>query len=231
MANPADTTKRVERKCSVEGCGRPHSAKGFCASHYQNTRSTRVAEICSIANCNRPVYAKHICHRHYQRLRKHGDTSVVLGRPNLGQECSISECKNRASKVGLCNSHYLKKRRYGSPETAKGIPNGDARRWLLGHVGYQSADCLIWPYSRNNHGYGQISWVTNGKKRPRAASNLICELAHGPAPFAKAEAAHECGNGHLGCVNPQHLSWKTHYENVQDAVRHGRMRGPKKRKP
>lgn len=49
---------------------------------------------------------------------------------------------------------------------------------------------------------------------------LVCETEHGPAPFGY-EAAHSCGNGHLGCVNRNHLSWKTRAGNAADMVAHG----------
>jgi hypothetical protein len=40
-------------------------------------------------------------------------------------------------------------------------------------------------------------------------------------PSSKYQAAHKCGNGHLGCVNPKHLSWKTRAENEADKIAHG----------
>jgi DNA-binding transcriptional regulator YiaG len=58
---------------------------------------------------------------------------------------------------------------------------------------------------------------------------MMCELAHGPAPSEKHQAAHNCGKGHLGCVNPAHLEWKTNLENQLDRFEHGTM--PKHGKP
>jgi hypothetical protein len=46
---------------------------------------------------------------------------------------------------------------------------------------------------------------------------------NGPSPTPRHEAAHSCGNGHLGCVSPRHLSWKTHKENMADKVQHGTL--------
>lgn len=78
------------------------------------------------------------------------------------------------------------------------------------------ADCLLWPYGRYRDGralfYGP-------------AARLVCERAHGAAPAGKPEAAHLCGNGHLGCVNGSHLMWKNHKENGADLARHGRVKG------
>ncbi len=50
---------------------------------------------------------------------------------------------------------------------------------------------------------------------------LMCLLAHGEAPSNSHQAAHSCGRGQDGCVNPQHLSWKTNGENQLDRRSHG----------
>ena len=34
-------------------------------------------------------------------------------------------------------------------------------------------------------------------------------------------AIHSCGQGHLGCVNPAHLRWGSHVENMADRIAHG----------
>ena len=78
-------------------------------------------------------------------------------------------------------------------------------------------DCVIWPYSRNNKGYGEVR-VAGRKKY---AHRIVCASVNGPPPSSRHQAAHSCGNGHLGCVNPRHLSWKTPVENCADKVDHG----------
>jgi hypothetical protein len=52
----------------------------------------------------------------------------------------------------------------------------------------------------------------------------MCLLAHGEPPSAEHQAAHSCGKGHLGCVNPKHLRWATPSENINDQLAHGTMR-------
>src|SRR5690606_20841041 len=42
-----------------------------------------------------------------------------------------------------------------------------------------------------------------------------------PRPTPRHEAAHSCGNGHLGCCNPRHLRWASHVANMADKVEHG----------
>jgi hypothetical protein len=51
----------------------------------------------------------------------------------------------------------------------------------------------------------------------------MCELVHGFAPSDNHEAAHSCGNGHLGCVNPNHLRWDTPSGNAADKYEHGTL--------
>ena len=84
-------------------------------------------------------------------------------------------------------------------------------------LSYKGSDCLIWPYSRDADGYGKIQYsgVHTGAHR------VVCVLSHGQQPSEGVVVAHSCGNGHLGCVNPLHLSWKTFKQNSADAVAHG----------
>lgn len=98
--------------------------------------------------------------------------------------------------------------------------------YLLGHASYKGGDCLIWPYSRDDKGYGQVS---AGKGKVRKAHRVMCEIANGPQPTPKHFACHTCGNGHKGCFAPNHLAWKTASENCQDRSRDGRWHSARKR--
>lgn len=106
------------------------------------------------------------------------------------------------------------------PRTARShrAGKGAAIEWIRAHVGHQGDDCLIWPFSRRNNGYGQYGLNGKGGLYPHRE---MCRLAHGEPPTPNHEAAHSCGKGHDGCVHPQHLSWKTASENHLDRRRHG----------
>lgn len=91
---------------------------------------------------------------------------------------------------------------------------GEPLAWLMSHVGYKGDDCLRWPYGYKGGGYGCVNHDERAHRR-------MCIEAHGEPPFDGAEAAHICGNGHLGCVNPNHLKWATKIENQRDRVIHG----------
>lgn len=90
--------------------------------------------------------------------------------------------------------------------------------WLREHAAYEGDDCLIWPFFRlQPGGYGSFGF--NG--RLYYAHRMMCEMVHGAPPTPEHHAAHSCGRGHDGCVNPNHLSWKTASENLLDKRGHG----------
>lgn len=80
-------------------------------------------------------------------------------------------------------------------------------------VPFGGDDCLTWPFSRCGKGYGRFKW----DYKEHVASRYICEIVHGPPPSERHEAAHSCGKGHEGCVNPRHLRWASHRENMAEA--------------
>lgn len=94
---------------------------------------------------------------------------------------------------------------------------GAAIAWVRHHVNYDSDFCLIFPFYRDQSGYGMLGY--NGKQY--YAHRLMCEMANGPSPGPGYEATHGCGNGHGGCANPKHLEWKTKVGNRRDSTAHG----------
>lgn len=93
-------------------------------------------------------------------------------------------------------------------------------QWLHDHKNYPHDYCLIWPFARDPN-VGRGSLRVPGKSN--WAHRVMCEMVKGPPPTPKHECAHSCGNGHQGCVNPNHLSWKTRSENQIERYRiHGR---------
>lgn len=136
--------------------------------------------------------------------------------------CKIDGCCNHVhvKQAGLCRRHYLRDRRYGSP-LAGGpsiSPAGAPIAWMVRNLNYSGDECLIWPFGRTGSGYGAMK--EGG--RQRLAHLWVCQRVHGDQPSSDMEAAHSCGNGHLGCVNPRHLRWATKVENAEDRTRHGR---------
>lgn len=86
--------------------------------------------------------------------------------------------------------------------------------WLRAHVEYIGDGCLIWPFSRNEKGYGQVQY----EGRIQKAHRVMCIFAKGEPPEPRFNAAHSCHKGHDGCVHPRHLDWKTPSENTQESA-------------
>lgn len=114
-----------------------------------------------------------------------------------------------------CKDRIARKKPQPPPAT-KG--KGAAIKWIRDHAKHPAPKCLDWPFCKMPTGYGSFGYL--GKRH--YAHRFMCELAHGPAPTPKHEAAHRCGNGHLGCVNPKHLAWKTKAENRRESTQHGK---------
>jgi hypothetical protein len=133
--------------------------------------------------------------------------------------CSIPNCPKLASRVGLCIAHYTRLRRHGDPLKGKTLKTQKrvAKHWIEAHVSHVGDGCLTWPFSCFQNGRAQLEY---GGKTQNAA-RVMCTLAHGDPPSPKSHAAHSCGNGHLGCVHPQHIEWKTARENEADKIKHG----------
>lgn len=130
--------------------------------------------------------------------------------------CSIEGCGLPVKARGWCNKHWIRWMRHNDP-TAGGYDRQSAKDFLFKEViPYEGSDCLAWPFSSYSTGYGRIG--LNGKRV--VVSREVCRIIHGDPPAGNYDAAHSCGNGHLGCVNPNHLSWKTRSENHADKVMH-----------
>jgi hypothetical protein len=131
--------------------------------------------------------------------------------------CSIPGCDRRHVARGWCDPHYRRWIAHGDP-LAGGTPDGAPMEFIENTaVVYAGDDCLKWPFAQNGNGYGQI-WRSG---RNVQAHRLICELVNGSPPDPSMDAAHTCGRGHLGCVNPKHLKWATRAENMADKLLHG----------
>lgn len=173
--------------------------------------------------CNRAVVAAPYCAKHYLRVRRHGDPLAKRKISTPMPPCTVltvggpcgRPAKYRAAKISM---HYNRLRRHGDPNVRKKIGNGEALQWLKDKLSYEGDECQLWPHHRGKNGYAFVRY--NG--RAQHAARVLCEWAKGPPPFPKADAAHSCGNGNLGCCTKRHIRWATKIENSADTVRYGR---------
>ena len=130
--------------------------------------------------------------------------------------CSIEGCNKPHRGYGLCNMHY-QRLKSGYPMSA---PPFTTQEQVDGFyemaLASETDDCILWPFSCNAAGYA----VRRRGAGSHMVSRQLCEAIHG-APKPDMVAAHSCGKGHTGCVNPRHIRWATTLENVHDKYIHG----------
>jgi hypothetical protein len=133
------------------------------------------------------------------------------------ERCAVLGCERQGRFVrGYCMAHYERWRKYGDP-LGGGCLKGDPVMFLLASLRHLDDACLIWPYARLSNGYASVLY----EGRSQIASRVVCRLASGEPPTSRHEAAHSCGQGHRGCINPKHLYWATPEQNQADRVVHG----------
>lgn len=80
--------------------------------------------------------------------------------------------------------------------------------------------CWEWQRSLSNAGYGQLMMPDH---RPQTAHRLSWIFAYGEIPDGLF-VCHHCDN--RKCVRPEHLFLGTQKDNMSDAARKGRVKGP-----
>ena len=76
--------------CKLEGCDRPHHARGLCHKHYwlwskwgdpeYKSRAGNHEHVgCKVPGCERPHKALGYCQAHYQRLKRTGTLADSYG--------------------------------------------------------------------------------------------------------------------------------------------------------
>lgn len=137
-------------------------------------------------------------------------------------KCLIDDCENNACNLkggrkGLCQKHRTRLAKHGDANAVFKQPR-PALDWLEAHANYSGDDCLKWPFHISKDGYARVHNPATGKLA--TASRVMCILVNGDPGTSKIHAAHSCGNGNKGCVNPRHIYWATCAENMADRVKH-----------
>lgn len=138
----------------------------------------------------------------------------TAGNAMTAKRCSVEACQKKHYGKGLCNTHYMRLRRGGSLD-ARRAPDGAGIAFLQAHASHRGRECLIWPFGKTGS-YGAVHIGA----RSFNASHLMCLFAHGEPNGESRHALHSCDNP--PCVNPSHLRWATHKDNMNDMTLRGR---------
>lgn len=131
--------------------------------------------------------------------------------------CNVSGCEAPVKASGLCARHHQRLMRHGDVHTLIHANREQTLSALDDGLRAETDECVIWPYGRAANGYAYIRW----EGKASLVHRVVCEEVYGPPPTDKSEAAHSCGNGHLGCYNKNHLRWASTKENAHDRITHG----------
>lgn len=134
--------------------------------------------------------------------------------------CVVDGCGGKVLAKGLCSLHYQRLKTGKPLSDPPKTPRGTRTAYIESLRAADTDDCIIWPFGLNRYGRGYMAI----KGRSLEAHRAVCIAINGQPPTPKHEVAHSCGKGHLGCINPKHLSWKTHTENEADKLVHGTRR-------
>lgn len=184
----------ANRTCSIEGCEKPHSARGFCSMHYKRwrrgtdlNRPMRTAKgTCSIEGCEQKHYGRGWCAMHYGRWRYERERLNRPPAPIRVRTPLVERFWPRVNRDGPVPSH----------------------RPDLG-------PCWIWTGGVGSHGYGALA-------KSALAHRFSWELHNGPIPSETPCVLHHCDTRR--CVRPDHLFLGTRADNTADMISKGRHR-------
>jgi len=96
----------------------------------------------------------------------------------------------------------------------KRSPAGSRRRSIDAAVTSDTDECIVWPHARFGDGYGRFRF--HGKELSAHRAVLILVTGKDPADLEAAHDPETCSD--RGCINPRHLRWATHAENMDDIL-------------
>lgn len=98
--------------------------------------------------------------------------------------------------------------------TKRGAP----MRFLRAALASDTDECIVWPYAIVA-GYARVTY----RSQQRQASHVVLELLGKPAPETDHPKGpmvlHSCDDS--ACVNPRHVRWGDHTQNMADYRRRG----------
>lgn len=129
--------------------------------------------------------------------------------------CLVDNCTFPVSTRGRCKHHY--NQYFNSSDFIK---KKTSKELLLDLISEPSIACIEWPMYRDKKGYGWCR-INRMNKFSHVAALEIYSGESSDGRFA----LHSCDNP--PCLNPLHLRWGSHAENMEDMKSRNRQFKPK----
>lgn len=130
----------------------------------------------------------------------------------MSKKCEVSDCAGESYGFGLCRKHHARLKRGKNPHEKSRFEKTKEERLDEKYEVITESGCWIWTGAISDTGYGSI----NGENAHRAMYERY-KGAIPPGMFVLHSCDVRC------CVNPAHLSVGSQQDNMDDAVRKGRV--------
>ncbi len=216
--------------CEFSGCVKEARTCGLCSAHYEQKRQgfelkpLRVRGNhgeCQFQGCPRKAVPGGLCRAHRMQSRSGAELKPVIDRtPAKGLTCTYSGCGRAVDFNSLCVGHAAQKRRGVELSELRNLtPSELTSQWMKDAAAAVSDRCIEWPfrYEQGNDVPARVTFEGTFST-PRWH---VLKLVGKARPSEEHYALHSCDNSR--CLNPAHLRWGTHAENMQDALDRERM--------
>lgn len=117
----------IKKECTYDNCGRSHTAKGYCKSHYHMAQKGidlhpikhycrskyDIINICTVEGCKKTYKAKGYCSTHYYKHYYLSRKIIITKSKKEKPICDVDNCDQFAIAKSLCPKHYQRFKRYG----------------------------------------------------------------------------------------------------------------------